>query len=440
MTSSNSTAVEEEGCDECYVIGVFCALAGSSLQALGLSLWKLQHMKTEKEKAAKLAKDKQREGRIAAYVKHGSHGDDFPSETGRKNSASSHKSDLDGDGSDGSHEQRVTIAGEGGHRSEDGGEQEADQKGCIARVQWIWWLGFIIFAIGNGGDFIALGITKQSVVTLVGSWALVVNTFTASCLLHEIVHKLDVLASLFIIAGIVLTVMFSGQDSPEWPLDKIVEQYRTPQVIVMLAILATLTFSGLTVMHVDHVYRHKKADKNKALVEKPSRLIGALYCIVGSMVADFTVLFGKAFSGLLLPTLMGDNQFTSPFVVVVVLVFCVSLPSQIYLIDQSLEVNDALYHIPNFYVFWNVGSIITGAIYYEEMANFELRNWLGFFSGVLILFIGVYLTNVAAGLKAEALEEQQRQRDYEEWMGGGGNEDGLVGLYNHALWYDAVWE
>ena len=31
----------------------------------------------------------------------------------------------------------------------------------------VWLLGFFVFAVGNGGDFIALGITKQSIVTLV---------------------------------------------------------------------------------------------------------------------------------------------------------------------------------------------------------------------------------------------------------------------------------
>lgn len=31
------------------------------------------------------------------------------------------------------------------------------------------------------------------------------------------------------------------------------------------------------------------------------------------------------------------------------------------LINFSLAVNDALYHIPNYYVWWNAGSIVSGA-------------------------------------------------------------------------------
>ena len=36
---------------------------------------------------------------------------------------------------------------------------------------------------------------------------------------------------------------------------------------------------------------------------------------------------------------------------------------------MSLAVNDALMHIPNFYVFWNLGSIISGAIFYQVPAQ-----------------------------------------------------------------------
>ena len=43
----------------------------------------------------------------------------------------------------------------------------------------------------------------------------------------------------------------------------------------------------------------------------------------------------------------------------------VSLPSQLVLINMSLAINDALMHIPNFYVFWNLGSIVSGAIFYH---------------------------------------------------------------------------
>ena len=97
--------------------------------------------------------------------------------------------------------------------------------------------------------------------------------------------------------------------------------------------------------------------------------------MVGAFVATFIILFGKAFSGLIILTFTGHNQFTGVFTVLIVLVFLVSLPTQLVLINKSLAINDALMHIPNFYVFWNLGSIICGAVFYQELTELTQSTW-----------------------------------------------------------------
>ena len=52
---------------------------------------------------------------------------------------------------------------------------------------------------------------------------------------------------------------------------------------------------------------------------------------------------GTVWAGLLVFTFSGQDQFNNPIVVVIILVFVVSLPLQIYLINASLAVNDILY-------------------------------------------------------------------------------------------------
>ena len=190
------------------------------MQALGLSMWKLHHVRSEKAEVERLAQERLREDRMEAYH----------NKLPRSNSSSrdGNSSEITEDSSAGSHvgHATVNVHPEGGSRKLPDIDEEGVPvtKGYCPKISWIWAVGFLIFAVGNGGDFVALGITKQSVVTLVGSWALVVNTFTARCLLREIVHPLDVFASFLIIGGIVLTVTFSGKDSPEWPIERIVKQ------------------------------------------------------------------------------------------------------------------------------------------------------------------------------------------------------------------------
>jgi hypothetical protein len=140
-------------------------------------------------------------------------------------------------------------------------------------------------------------------------------------------------------------------------------------------------------------------EKQTGVLPRPSRVVGAVTCLVGAFVATFTILFGKAFSGLIILSFTGQNQFTDVFTVLIVLVFLVSLPTQLVLINKSLAINDALMHIPNFYVFWNLGSIICGAVFYQELAELELIDMVIFFSGVLVLIIAVTMTNISGARK-----------------------------------------
>ncbi|EKX55433.1 hypothetical protein GUITHDRAFT_160462 [Guillardia theta CCMP2712] len=451
ITNTTSTS-SSGGCNECYLYGVLLALLGSTLEALGLSLWKLHHIRKEKAERERMTEKKESLKRLQnsgeqatnAMTTHPATSEiedhDLAAEPAHSYTPSHSVNSENGDErqdevSNGSKDPKNVSPASGHdfvkneiaeiHASsgplEDSAHVEEIPRlsgtwpccccpaSLLQEVPWTWLLGFCIFAIGNLFDFLALGISKQSVVTLVGSWALVVNTLTAKFILREHTSKKDYMSSLIIICGILLTVFGSEKNQIDWSIEILVNQYKKTNVKVMLCILASLIGACFIIMRMDYVKRRNEARSKNEAIERPSTRIGAVYCIVASFVADFTVLFGKAFSGLIIPSITGSNQFTDPFVAVIIVVFCISLPSQLFLINKSLSVNDALYHIPNFYVFWNVGSIITGAIFYEEMVNFSVQNWVMFILGVLILFVGVIFTNLSAKEKAE---EETRKAAY----------------------------
>jgi drug/metabolite transporter (DMT)-like permease len=258
------------------------------------------------------------------------------------------------------------------------------------------------FALGNICDFIALGIAPLSVVTLLGSWSLVVTTLLAKSVANEAVSIYNIISIILIVIGIIMTVLGSDHRPNEWPLPRLIKHYEEPQVIVFLLALAFIVAAGLLTIHRDFVVRNTRINLDENFViARPGKNIRALYVIVGSVAGNFTALFGKAFAGLLLFTFSGEDQFNNPFVVLIVVIFVVSLPLQIYLINASLAVNDILYHIPNFYVFWNVGNILTGAIFYDETNHFSTSNWVFYLIGVAFLFGGVVCTNIAATRKPQ---------------------------------------
>jgi drug/metabolite transporter (DMT)-like permease len=188
----------------------------------------------------------------------------------------------------------------------------------------LWTAGFSVFLVGNVLDFIALGLTKVSIVTLVGSGSLVVNTVMARLLLKEIVTTLDIMSAVCIILGISLTVIGNQSEVKEWPVEELVQQYSRPDVVVMLVMFTGVIVTCLLIMAMDTTRRRAVAART-GVAPRPSRWIGAITCIVGAFVATFTILFGKAFSNLILLTIAGDNQFTDIITVLIVLAFMVRL-------------------------------------------------------------------------------------------------------------------
>ena len=285
------------------------------------------------------------------------------------------------------------------------GQETVTKYNCVLdcrKFSWIWLTGFGLFCLGNVCDFIALGITPLSVVTLLGSWSLVVSPIAAHFLLHEIVTAYDITSIVLIIAGIVLTVISTGHAANDWPLQRLITRYHEAKVVVLLVCMAVIVFACLAIIRLDWCVRMRKHKlQYGTILDRPSKRIRILYVVVGSVVANFTALFGKAFSGLLVFTISGQDQFNDPFVALIIVVFVVSLPLQVYLINASLVVNDLPYHMPNFYVFWNIGNIVTGAVFYDEKAHFSETRWLNFLIGIALLFLGVLFTNISFAKKQQ---------------------------------------
>jgi hypothetical protein len=87
---------------------------------------------------------------------------------------------------------------------------------CIEKEAFICVLAFALFAAGNGLNFVALGLIQESIVTLIGAWALVINIVTAKFLLGEELNNLDGVSVLLIIAGIAMSILGSKHKSTKW--------------------------------------------------------------------------------------------------------------------------------------------------------------------------------------------------------------------------------
>ena len=270
---------------------------------------------------------------------------------------------------------------------------------CCSR----WWMaGLVCIGVGNGLDFVSLGITKQSVVTLVGSWSMIANTVLAAYVLGERTSRLDYVSAGIIVAGIAITVVANRtEEGTQWTVERIMARWGDPLCAAMLACLLVLVVGIAITLRVDYTRRLRVQVQAGSMLTKPVKVLRVLYVLLGALVAVFTVLLGKLASELIMLSLGGNNQFTGVLSVFLASLFVLSLPLQLFLINLSLSVNTALLHVPAFYVFWNLGSILTGAVFYQEMDTFAPAQWVAFVVGFCILTFGVLLINKSEAQRAQ---------------------------------------
>eukprot|EP00602_Paraphysomonas_sp_CaronLab_P009074 CAMPEP_0185026306 /NCGR_PEP_ID=MMETSP1103-20130426/10228_1 /TAXON_ID=36769 /ORGANISM="Paraphysomonas bandaiensis, Strain Caron Lab Isolate" /LENGTH=304 /DNA_ID=CAMNT_0027559825 /DNA_START=543 /DNA_END=1457 /DNA_ORIENTATION=- len=115
------------------------------------------------------------------------------------------------------------------------------------------------------------------------------------------------------------------------------------------------------------------------------------YAIVSATVGTQSVLQSKCLAELIKATINGENQFNKPFVYIIVLVFALGLSFWLYRMNAALKKFDGLIIIPLLQVFWTTSAILQGGVYFQEFVKFKPQQTVGFLSGVVIVFIGVYL-------------------------------------------------
>mmetsp|Transcript_26546 Transcript_26546/g.69795 ORF Transcript_26546/g.69795 Transcript_26546/m.69795 type:complete len:385 (+) Transcript_26546:68-1222(+) len=198
---------------------------------------------------------------------------------------------------------------------------------CVEKEIVVTVLAAIVYAAGNGLNFVALGLIQESIVTLIGAWALVINIVTAKYMLGEELSRLDGVAVILIAVGIALSIFGSHHSTTVWCIKRLVTQYKQLSVIILIIMNLTVIISLISFQFGFFYWRRHQ--ESQGILVKMRQSVKFSYMMVGAQISWFTVLFGKSFSTLIVQTAAGDNQFTDPFVFIIVIAFLISLPSQL---------------------------------------------------------------------------------------------------------------
>ena len=297
---------------------------------------------------------------------------------------------------------------------------------------WLWMFGFVVFALGNAGDAVGLTFTAQSIITPIGAIALVSNLFFARLLIGEEIGCKTSIAIVSIILGVVSIVVSGNTNCSSVTLKTLKIKFVKPGFLIFAVIhmgtlicLLIYTCKKEKQMMVDMetdvtpslsmeslVLGDSKAAPQTKVVpvvvggKKVRRVnVGLLhfttleknrlriaYPLLASCFAAWTVLLSKSVGELVKESARsGESEFKHVETWLIFAGFLCSLPCQIMYINKGLVHFESMYIIPVFYSVWLIGSILMGALFWDEFAEFVLWQFIVFGLGVAFVMIGVVL-------------------------------------------------
>ncbi|RLN89556.1 hypothetical protein BBJ28_00010256 [Nothophytophthora sp. Chile5] len=205
----------------------------------------------------------------------------------------------------------------------------------------VWLVGMVLIVLGAIGDFEALGFAPQALVASVGGgFTVLANVFFAHLWLGQILTLTDVLGTLLIIIGVVLSTVANEPDDQMSLLE----------------------------------------------LEKQFFQLGFLIYL-GVMCASI----------LMILTVGGENQFVYFTTYLFMGGMVCTLVLQTDLLNRAIMVGDTLSVFPMFQCFWIGSSVIGGVVFYEKYVHFSVFDWvclpiaLASDKTAAVIIVGIYL-------------------------------------------------
>eukprot|EP01083_Nonionella_stella_P020365 56471_1 len=275
-------------------------------------------------------------------------------------------------------------------------------------------VAFFIYIIGSIFQAAALKFGAQSVVAPLGSLTLVANTVLATKFLNEPFNLNDILGTLFIVIGSTLSVIFGPREDCINPsISELKQNYLQTEFLIFLISLTAITlidFIGTKYLeyinfaseiHVDYSVNQSKgfSDKEQQVVRtKPVTIqiskckqlfLMISYVFIAAYFGSINVLLMKS-TVIILYTINREYLTEWFFWTIIVSVIIVNLCLE-YFRQRALKYFAALFVIPIYQVLLVIGSILMGAMYFNEFEAISAYYFALFMVAIGIILVGIGL-------------------------------------------------
>jgi len=250
-------------------------------------------------------------------------------------------------------------------------------------------LGTIIFIFGNLFTFASFGFGAQSLLASLESIQFVSNLFFARYVHHETVSFRMIAATLSIVAGNILVVIFAEHSALLITSNQMIHLYVTNNIYhgYMVAAFFVYVITTYTYLH----YYKSRVVLRHPLLWNHSFVEPFCYAASSAIIGTQAVLKSKCMALLIQVTLRGiKNEFESWYIYFILAIWLLLVSYWLNRLDKGLMLYPPLFIIPVMQVFFVFFAIICGGLYFQEFLAFSTIQFIGFTIGVVMILSGVY--------------------------------------------------
>lgn len=234
----------------------------------------------------------------------------------------------------------------------------------------LWWLGFAIFAVAQVVTGVALYLCSVVVIAPLSSFSLVINVFTSVLWLKEPTSVIQVVSSLAIVLGCVLTTIYAPWSKAKSSLECFRVYVGASDFHIVAAILLS-TLAAVMVTGRALVLPSQRRTTEQPEWPRSARFGRWLYPIAAGMTAVWTINSGAALMRLLGWAMQGHAEVMKSYEVYLTTALYVLLIIMWQkLMNDCLIVLNAAFVVPiNFALFTMLTLPVSGAL------HGTLNNW-----------------------------------------------------------------
>jgi len=250
---------------------------------------------------------------------------------------------------------------------------------------WTWLIGTVIFVSGALLTFYSFGLAPQSLLAPIESIQFVTNVFLGKLLLGRFITKRMYLGTFLTVFGTLLAILFCAKKS--------IERIEIQDLINLwnnYLWICYLVFVGGFAAFLDaYRARQKRLEERSTKVNK--NINAVIYSVFSALFGTLSVVFAKLLAELLSFQTQGIPIFSHWFTYAVLTAWLFLMIYWLYRLNFALGIYDPLFIIPLLQANFIFFAIVSGGIHFMEFNYMSPWQWVGFTSGVGVMFYGLFL-------------------------------------------------